>query len=202
MAQAQKVQLDDSQKLTELADKPGKSSFKAAKTGFEGREDELGKSIQTVLKTLSNNAGYAHEINDALVKAHLSAIQFAKDNGMLKEYVEHDLKTMGPINQRVAKVIEKTGDKEAALVSLTDRTACHYHLVLETKAEPGKRTWVSPFKRVLEASKRIGQFDLTEQEIHEQWLKPRLLGYARNMGVNLKVSDWNEDGVVTIELVD
>jgi hypothetical protein len=74
--------------------------------------------------------------------------------------------------------------------------------VLETKAEPGKRTWVSPFKRVLEASKRIGQFDLTEQEIHEQWLKPRLLGYARNMGVNLKVSDWNEDGVVTIELVD
>ena len=202
MAQAQKVQLDDSQKLTELADKPGKSSFKAAKTGFEGREDELGKSIQTVLKTLSNNAGYAHEINDALVKAHLSAIQFAKDNGMLKEYVEHDLKTMEPINRRVGKVIEKTGDKEAALVSLTDRTGCHYQLVLETKAEPGKRTWVSPFKRVLEASKRIGQFDLTEQEIHEQWLKPRLLGYARNMGVNLKVSDWNEDGVVTIELVD
>ena len=28
------------------------------------------------------------------------------------------------------------------------------------------------------------------------------LGYAKDMGVNIKVSDWNDEGVVTIELAD
>ena len=91
---------------------------------------------------------------------------------------------------------------EAALVGLCERTACHYHLVLETEAEPGKRTWKSPWGHVLDACKRLNMFDLTEQEIHEQWYVPRTLGYAKQMGVDVKVSDWNEDGMVTLELVD
>lgn len=45
-------------------------------------------------------------------------------------------------------------------------------------------------------------FDLTEQEIHETWFVPRVMGYAKAMGVDIKVSDWNDDGIVTIELVD
>jgi hypothetical protein len=195
------VHLDDSQLISEVAKKP-KSSFKAAKTGFEGKEAEVGKAVQLVLKTMANSAGYQHEMNDALVKARLQAIQFAKDHGMMKEYVEHDIKTMAPINDRVGMIIEKTGDKEAALVGLCERTACHYHLVLETEAEPGKRTWKSPWGHVLAPSKRMGMFDLTEQEIHETWFVPRVLGYAEAMGVKIKVSDWNDDGMVSIELVE
>jgi hypothetical protein len=195
------VHLDDSQLISEVAKKP-KSSFKAAKTGFEGKEAEVGKAVQLVLKTMANSAGYQHEMNDALVKARLQAIQFAKDHGMMKEYVEHDIKTMAPINDRVGIIIKKTGDKEAALVGLCERTACHYHLVLETEAEPGKRTWKSPWGHVLAPSKRMGMFDLTEQEIHETWFVPRVLGYAEAMGVKIKVSDWNDDGIVSIELVE
>jgi hypothetical protein len=195
------VHLDDSQQLKEVVDKP-KSSFKAAKTGYEGREDEIGKYVQLALKTMANSAGYQHEMNDALVKARLQAMQFAKDNGMMEEYVAHDIKTMAPINDRVGMIIEKTGDKEAALVGLCERTACHYHLVLETEIEPGKRTWKSPWGNVLDACKRMEMFDLTEQEIHETWFVPRVLGYAKAMGVDIEVSDWNEDGTVTIELVD
>jgi hypothetical protein len=174
----------------------------AHRTGFEDRAEELGKSIATVIKTLSNNEPYPHEINDALVKMHLTAVQFAKNRGLLRELVEHDLQTMAPINKRMKTIIDKSGSKEIALIALTERTGCHYQLVLETRVEPGKRTWVSPFRRVLEVSRKIGQFDLTEREIHEQWVKPRLLGYAKDMGVNLRVSDWNDDGIVTIELVD
>jgi hypothetical protein len=55
---------------------------------------------------------------------------------------------------------------------------------------------------VLAASTRIGQHDLTEQEIHEVWVKPRFEGYAKLLGVDIRVSDWNEDGVVTLELVE
>jgi hypothetical protein len=198
---SQAVHLDDSELISEVAKKP-KSSFKAAKTGFEGKEAEVGKAVQLALKTLANSAGYQHEMNDALVKARLQAIQFAKDMGIMDKYVEHDIKTMAPINTRVGQIIAKTGDTEAALVGLCERTACHYQLVLETEAEPGKRTWKSPWGHVLAPSKRLGMFDLTEQEIHETWFVPRILGFAKDMGVNVKVSDWNDDGVVTIELAD
>ena len=197
------VHLDDSEQISEVAkqEKP-KSAFKAAKTGYEGREAEVGKAVQLALKTMANSAGYQHEMNDALVKARLQAMQFAKDNGLMEQYVEHDIKTMSPINDRVGMIIEKTGDKEAALVGLCERTACHYHLVLETEAEPGKRTWKSPWGNVLNACKRMEMFDLTEQEIHETWFVPRIKGYAKAMGVEIKVSDWNDDGTVTIELAE
>lgn len=199
------VHLDDSDQVAEVAEearKSGKSSFKGAKTGFEGREDEIGKAVQMALKTFASGVGYQHEMNDALVKARLHAMQFAKDMGMMDKYVEHDIKTMAPINERVGKVIAKTGDKEAALVGLCERTACHYHLVLETEAEPGKRTWKSPWGHVLKPSTRLGMFDLTEQEIHETWYIPRVMGFAKSMGVEIKVSDWNDDGTITVELVD
>jgi len=171
-------------------------------SGFEGYEEELGRSINVVLKMLSNHAGYAHEFNDPLVKAHLMAIQFAKNNGNMAEYVEHDINTMRPINERMKRIIEKTGQKEIALVGLFDRTACHYALALDTESEPGRRTWTSPWKTVLDASGKIGQFDLTEEEIHETWTKPRLYGYARGMGVEIRISDIGPDRKITCELVD
>jgi hypothetical protein len=171
-------------------------------SGFEGYEEELGRSINVVLKMLSNHAGYAHEFNDPLVKAHLMAIQFAKNNGNMAEYVEHDINTMRPINERMKRIIEKTGQKEIALVGLFDRTACHYALALDTESEPGRRTWTSPWKTVLDAAGKIGQFDLTEEEIHETWTKPRLYGYARGMGVEIRISDIGPDRKITCELVD
>jgi len=171
-------------------------------SGFEGREEQLGKSLNVMLKTLSNTAGYAHEINDALVKMHLNAMQFAKDQGKIDEWVEHDLKTMRPINTRMANIIKKTGQKEIALVGLFDRTACHYQLAMENESEEGMRRWKEPFGYVLEQAKRIGQFDLTEEEILDKFVRPRIMGYARDMGVNLEVSDIDEDGWITCRLVE
>ncbi len=196
MAEAVAAVPPHSQKKSNVVD-----SYKTL-SGFEGYEKELGQSINVVLKMLSNHAGYAHEMNDPLVKAHLMAIQFAKNNGMLAEYVEHDVKTMLPINKRMRQIIEKTGQKEIALVGLFDRTACHYALALDSEGKGRSRTWTSPFKTVLAAAGKIGQFDLTEEEIHENWTKPRLYGYAKDMGVEIRVSDLDENRRITVELVD
>ena len=68
--------------------------------------------------------------------------------------------------------------------------------------EPGRRRWKSPYGRVLDVSRRIGQFDLTEEEILMRYTKPRLLGYAQTMGVDVRVSDWSDDGMITLELAD
>lgn len=184
--------------------RPPKTEADKYKTlsGFENREEELGRSMSILLKMLGNHAGYAHEMNDPLVKSHLTAIQFAKNRGELAAYVEHDLKTMEPINLRMKQIIEKTGNKEIALVGLFDRTACHYALALTSTGEGRVRRWQEPFAHVLEQCRKIGQFDLTPDEIHEQWTRPRLLGYARTMGVNLRVSDIGRDGTITVELLD
>jgi hypothetical protein len=171
-------------------------------SGFEGHEAELGLSMSILLKMLGNHAGYAHEMNDPLVKAHLLAIQFAKNNGLLAQYIAHDIKTMEPINLRMKQVIEKTGNPEIALVALFDRTACHYALALTSTGDGRSRTWKDPFGWVLTQCRKIGQFDLTSREIHETWTTPRLLGYGATMGVKLKVSPWREDGMITCELAD
>ncbi len=171
-------------------------------SGFEGREAELGLSMSILLKMLGNHAGYAHEMNDPLVKAHLLAIQFAKNNGTLDQYIAHDIKTMEPINLRMKQIIEKTGMPEIAMVALFDRTACHYALALTTTGDGRSRTWKDPFGWVLTQCRKIGQFDLTAREIHETWTIPRLTGYGAAMGVTLRVSPWQEDGTITCELSD
>jgi len=174
----------------------------AYSSGIEGREAEFGLSVAMVMRTLSNHSFYPHEANDALVKLYFVMLQFAKNHDMWDELVAHDVKIMAPVNRRLGKLIEDSGDREHALTGLTDDNSCHYQLVLETHAEPGIRTWKSPYGRVLEVSRRIGQFDLTEEEIHQRYTKPRLLGYAQAMGINISVSDWSDDGMITLELMD
>jgi hypothetical protein len=169
-------------------------------SGFEGREALLGQGLVQLLKTVICDVPYQHHLNDAVLKAHLNAIQFAKNHGMLTQLVEHDVKTLSPINKRVGQMIKTTGNAEYGLVAMFERTDCFYQLVLEWKSEPGRRTWLSPFRTVLTMGKGIGQFDLTEQEIHEQWTMPRLQGYARDLGIDVRISPWREDGWLTCEL--
>ena len=119
----------------------------------------------------------------------------------LKEYVAHDVKAMMPMLQRMKAAIERSGDREIALTGMFERTACFYQLCLDLESSPGRRTFTFPFSHVLEVSRRIGQFDLTNEEMHEHWLKARLLGYAEVLGVKISVSDIGADGKVTVALV-
>jgi len=189
----------------EIEQPAGTRTAAPAKTyasAIEGREEEFGLSVAMLMRSLSNQSFYPHEANDALVKLYFVMLQFAKNQDQWDELVAHDVKTMEPVNLRLGKLIEDSGDREHALTGLTDDNSCHYQLVLETHAEPGVRTWKSPYGRVLEVSRRIEQFDLTEEEIHQRYTKPRLLGYAQTMGVNISVSDWSDDGMITVALMD
>ncbi|MCU0758199.1 MAG: hypothetical protein MUF07_03225 [Steroidobacteraceae bacterium] len=171
-------------------------------SGFEGREEMLGRAVAMAIRTLKDSMPYQHEMNDALVKMHLNSVQFAKNKGVLKEYVQHDVKTMMPMLTRMKGIIERTGNRETALVGMFERTPCLYQLCLDLEVAPGKRTFTFPFSNVLDVSRKIGQFDLTNEEVHEAWLKPRLYGYAEVMGVRIHVSDIGPDHKVTVSLVD
>jgi len=172
----------------------------ATSSGFEGREKLLGDAVAMAIRTLNDTTPFPHEMNDALVRMHLTSVQFAKNHGGLEDYVEHDIKTMQPMLQRLKGMIERTGEKEIALAGIFDRTTCLYQLCLDLKVEPGKRSFTFPFSKVLEQSRGLGPFDLTDRELHERWLRPRILGYARELGVPLEVSDIGADNKVTVAL--
>jgi hypothetical protein len=178
----------------------GPATMEGTSSGFEGREELLGKAVAMAIRTLKDSMPYQHEMNDALVKMHLNSVQFAKNAGLIRQYVEHDVKTMMPMLLRMKGIIDKTGNREVALIGMFDRTACLYQLCLDLASSPGRREFTFPFSTVLTIGRRIGQFDMTDQELHEIWLKPRLQGYADVLGVQIDVSDIGPDGKVSVTL--
>lgn len=172
-----------------------------AEHDFTGREEVLGKAVDMILKTLNHNDSYQHEMNDALVKMTLGHIQFAKDNDMLEELVIDDVQRTRPMMERVAKMIEITGDTDMALRGMFEQTTCFFQLAETIEREPGRITYKAPFGTVLENA-MPGQFDMTEREVFEIWTKPRYEQTAKILGVDLEISDWNEDGTITVKLAE
>jgi hypothetical protein len=164
------------------------------------RQKRLGFAVSTAIKTINSDEPYMHEMNDALVKMTLTYIQFAKDHDLLDDLIQMEVRTQFPMLTRVGKLIKDTGNQELALLAITDRTSCFYQLVEDAQREPGSITFRSPYGNVLAQTSRLGQHDLTEQEIHEIWTIPRIKGQAEIMGVDVQVSEWQDDGMVTISV--
>jgi hypothetical protein len=167
----------------------------------EVREERLGYAVSTAIRTINLDAPYVHETNDALVKMTLSYIQFAKDNNMSEEMVAKEMEIQYPQLIRVKGLIDKTGDKSFALKAVTDRTTCFYQLVDIVEDRDGTSiTYKAPYGNVIAVTQKTGQFDLTEEEVHELWTIPRFKGYGKIMGVDLEVSDWDDSGLVTVRI--
>jgi hypothetical protein len=168
---------------------------------FTGYEKELGMAVETVIKTLSNRRPYQHEPNDALIKATLTGIQFAKDNDMLEEKINHEVLTQSFLIKRVGKLMEQTGNTDLGLIGMTERTACFYQLVLDYRREGDAIVWKSPYGNVLAQTTRLGQHDMTEEWIHENYTIPLMTQQAELMGMVAEISPWQEDGWITMRLV-
>ncbi|MEQ9446633.1 MAG: hypothetical protein RJS98_13795 [Rhodospirillaceae bacterium] len=173
----------------------------AMTSAIQGREEEFGRAVNVVLKTMADTMPYKHYFNDALVKAHLSHIQFAKDHGLLDEMISKDQQTMSPMLGRIRGKVEETGDTELGMIAMFDRTSCFYQMLDEWDSEPGMRRYKEPFGYVLEFGKRIGQFDMTVEEIHDIYTKPRYHGYAAQLGLKLDVSNIDPEGYITVRLI-
>ena len=171
----------------------------APTSGYEGMEDQLARAMNVVLMTLNERSAYQHDINDALVKMILTTIQFAKNNDMIDELIANEVETTRPLLERVRRNYLKTGQLETAMVGMIDRTACSYQLYLKIDKTDAERSWESPFGLVLEQTRRMGQHDLTEQEVHDIWIKKRYHAFAEVIGIELSISDIDENGKVTIK---
>lgn len=167
-----------------------------------GREAEFGRAITNVVRTFQMTSPYEHRANDALVKRDLEWLQYLKDKGLLADAVQHDIKIKKPLFERRGEYIKKTGNVALALDSMTD-ASCFRDMVVAagfTKTST-ELSYVSPYKEVLAAGTKRGMFTITEQEIHEQFTIPTLKGYAEVLGVDVNISEWNADRVITISIV-
>lgn len=167
-----------------------------------GREAEFGRAITNVVRTFQMSASYEHRANDALVKRDLEWLQYLKDKDLLADAVKHDIAIKTPLFVRRGEWIKKTGDVALALDSMTD-ASCFRDMVVATgfTKTSTQLTYVSPYKEVLDAGTKRGMFTITEQEIHEQFTIPTLKGYAEVLGVDVEISEWNPDRVITISVV-
>ena len=167
-------------------------------------DEELGRYLLTVVKTMNHNASYQHQYNDALVKLHLTAVSFAKEIDMYDQLVENDVKTTEYMMKRIGSAIKLTGREDFALMAIFEQTTCFFQLVDELQwNSPTSITYTTPFSRVMEASQKVGIFaNLTEEEVHNNYTIPRYLAYAEIMGVELDVSPLGANGEITVSLVN
>lgn len=170
-------------------------------SGFAGQEQRLGQAVALAIRTLKDAMPYQHEMNDALVKMHLNSVQFAKNQGLIERYVAHDVELVRAQLESAREQIAAGGDRELALQTVFEGLPQFYQLLLDVESTPGLRRFSFPYSRVLEMARRIGQFDMTDEEVHRIWLKPRLLAYGQGMGVEFSVSDIGADGKVEVRLV-
>lgn len=177
------------------------SSKSVGSSGFEGREAMLGQAVALAIRTLKDAMPYQHEMNDALVKMHLNSVQFAKNKGLSQQYVAHDVETMRASLEWARDEIAHSGNRELALAAMFEQAAPQYQLFLDLEVEPGRRRFTFPYSHVLAVARRIGQFDMSDEEVHDIWLKPRLLGYAAILGVTVDISAIDTDNKVTVTLV-
>ena len=159
----------------------------AASSGFEGREEMLGRAMSVVLKSLNETKPYQHDINDALIKMILTTIQFAKNNDMIDELIQNEVQATLPMLERVRDNYLRSGEMEAVMVGMI------------VKKDDAERSWTSPFGLILEQTVRLGQHDLTEEEVHDIWIRKRFNAFAEVIGVELEISDIGQDGMVTIK---
>lgn len=160
----------------------------------------LGLAVAKAIKTISNDTPYQHEMNDALVKAQLTTLQFAKDNNMLPALVDHEVKTQSPMLIRVGKMIQAGGSPELGIIALTERTACFYQLVQLYERNGMTIRWKAPYGNVLAATSRLGQHNLTEAEIHQVYTVPMMQKQAALMGMEVDISPIGADGWITMTM--
>ncbi|MDP6436102.1 MAG: hypothetical protein QF790_06070 [Gammaproteobacteria bacterium] len=169
---------------------------------LDGQELQVGLAVSKMVKTLNSNSAYQHEMNDALVKMTLEFIQYAKDQGQMEDIAREDAMTQFPMLRRVAKMIDQTGNTELALIAITDQTTCFFQLAGQVERGKGSITYRAPYGHVLTQTRRMGMHDLTEQEIHDLWTKPHIAVWSEVLGVDIQITDWQDDGMVTISIPD
>jgi hypothetical protein len=165
---------------------------------------EFGRLLSDTFRTFQMRMPYTHQGNDALIKEQLKTFELMLKKDLVPEMIQHDIDSMYEILHERVYWVQQTGDLSLALDAVTTPTCFRVLTIGEGFQWHGDRkvSWISPYKRVLEKGwKRNLWTNITEENIHRLWTKPRLEGFAKHLECHFDVPDWDEETrMVSIEV--
>ena len=154
---------------------------------FEEQAANMEPAIRMLFQTYTDVMPYPHKFNDALVKAHLTGLDFAVRHNLWQEKAEHEAGILGPIMERIKQRAEE-GGPDKALYGMFEANSCNYQLFEKiVNNKEGERSFPCPYKEMLDIVSILGTFIITWEDVHEKWCKPLWQSFARKIGVEVEV---------------
>jgi len=154
---------------------------------FKEMSADLTPAIEMLLQTYTDNIPYPHKFNDALVKCHLTNLEFAIKHNLWKEHVEHEVHILGPILEMIKRWIPEQGP-DKALYGMYEGNSCNYQLFEKIDVREGERRFACPYKEMIDIVGSLGTFNLTWEDVHEKWCIPLWKGFAEKIGIDIEVT--------------
>ncbi len=151
--------------------------------------DDIDEAIKSYYMTYDSTTPYNHKFNETITKHQLRSLQFSVMNGLEKEYVDHYLKIMEPLFNRIKEIAESQG-AEKVLENMFEETSSSYQLFERIDIMQGKRTMPCPYKQMLEYCKKYlsaEKFTIQWSDVCTKWCIPAWTGSAKKMGVEIEV---------------
>lgn len=145
----------------------------------------LGDAFNAMVQIHGITRPYQHKFNDALVKAHLSYLEFLIKSGKDKEYLQFDLAFLSPLFKRVKGRAKKAG-KDYVLTGMFEGTGCSFLLYEKIYKRPNERLIVCPFREGIGHNKFL-KTTLTIEDVCNKYCIPRWTGHGKACGVEVKV---------------
>ena len=145
----------------------------------------LGDAFNAMVQIHGITRPYQHKFNDALVKAHLSYLEFLIKSGKDKEYLQFDLAFLSPLFKRVKGRAKKAG-KDYVLTGMFEGTGCSFLLYEKIYKRPNERLIVCPFREGVGHNKFL-KTTLTIEDVCNKYCIPRWTGHGKACGVEVKV---------------
>jgi hypothetical protein len=153
---------------------------------FDSDAANLQPAVRMLFQTYTDVIPYPHKFNDALVKAHLTALDFAVQHNLWKEKAEHEAYILGPILEMIKGWVEEEGP-DKGLWGMYEANSCNYQLFEKINvSKKGERSFPCPYKEILEISEKLGTFKITWDDVHEKWCKAFWNACARKVGIQIE----------------
>jgi hypothetical protein len=154
---------------------------------FDEYTENLKPALQMLVQTYTDNIPYPHKFNDALLKAHLTNLDFAIKHNLWLEHAEHEVAVLGPILQMIKSWIPEKG-KDRALYGMYEGNSCNYQLFEKIQISEGQRLLQCPYKEMIDITSVLGTMDLAWEDVCSKWCTPLWKGFAREIGIEIEIT--------------